>query len=367
MGDAAGLDRPAAERVRTDHRAAPMLSLVSLLAVVLPFLLVGVRYNLTGTLLLGGDPALVALNVRDASGLGQFVGPSSGLGWSHPGPSWFYLLAGFGALLGPSGAGLVAATLAVHAGFAALLVAAVGPAPVWRRPLMALVVLGYVLWMPAAVFVEVSHPYALLLPTALAAVLAVRAAAGSMPALAGLAAVASFLVQTHVGTVALIGALAIYAGAGLGWQAFRRRSPGLGGRDLLLVVGGALLALLSWLPPVWQQLRPATAGQGNLSRVAHEVLAVDPAAQAVSWREALAGTGRLLALPVFGWPVPPGGEAAGLPLGAVLAVVGEILVATLLVWFAWRRRALVPAGVGVAVLIATAGAVVGPRNVQRQR
>src|SRR5438477_49322 len=103
-----------------------------------------------------GDQALVGLSVHEASRFHQFLGPYSRFGWSHPGPSWFYLLAPFYKLFGSTDAALVASNIVVQGLFAVALVAAGHRR---RQPALTLAAAGivalYVARMPPRFFVYV--------------------------------------------------------------------------------------------------------------------------------------------------------------------------------------------------------------------
>ena len=131
-------------------RLLPSGTLAVLLA-ALPSALAALAVLLTGRSIdLAGDQALIGLDTGDAADFRQLLGPYSRYGWTHPGPVWFYLLAGPYVALGRSGAALSAAVLLGQALAAAAIVAAVaGRRPRWRMPLASLVVVIYLLRVPA--------------------------------------------------------------------------------------------------------------------------------------------------------------------------------------------------------------------------
>jgi hypothetical protein len=366
MANAAGLALPVADPAGSQDRPGPMLTVLSLLAVVLPFLAAGVHLNLTGTLMPGGEQALLALDVRDAAGVDQLVGTWTGMGWAQPGPVWLYVLAGLEGLFGATATGLVAASLTVHATFAALLVLAVGRSRPWYRPLMALVVLGFVLRMPAEVFVQPFDSYAVLLPTSLALVLGARAATGSVPALGGLVAVGSFLVQTHIRTAPLVAFVGVVAVVGLARQLAGRRSPRPGRRDLALALGGVVVAAAMWVPPLRQQLNPG-GGRGNLSWAVRELLGGEGMLPTQTWRQAFSAVGQLLGAPVYGWPATAGVvDTSSRSVTVVLALVGQAAGAMLLIVLARRMREPFVAALGAVVLAGSAAAPVAAKTVEGQ-
>jgi hypothetical protein len=379
MTDALELDRSVAESSGARRTSDRTMTWLAVLAVVAPFVVAGIRLNLTSTMELGGDAALTDLHTADAARWVQLVGPWESADAAHPGPIWFCLLAVVRAVLGASGTGLVAASLALHALSAALLVLSVGRTRRWERPLLAVVVLLLVLRLPPTSLVQVWSPAALLLPTALALVLAARAATGSLPALVGVALAGTVLVQTDVRTVPLVGLLAVVAVAGLvlawrrperagGHGPARSASPDhsslrrLDRRARLVVLAGALAVVALWVPPLWQQLRPGPRG-GNLGRLAHSVLG-SSAEPATTWGGALSGVGQLLGLPVRGGPAGPAAlDVGSLTVGAALAVALQLAGACALVWLARRLGRPFVAALGLVLLCATAAGVLAARSV----
>jgi hypothetical protein len=318
-------------------------------AAAAPFLVAAARAA-DRPIALGGDLALSALSTSDAAHLQEFVGPYSRMGWSHPGPTWFYLLAPVFTLLGSSGAAFYASFLAVQALAAALVVAAAGRGHAWLQPLAALAVLVYGLRVPTIILVNPWNPFALLLPTILLLLLAGRAATGSLSALAGAAAVGTFLVQTHVGTVPLVAAAGLVAA--VGWLVTRSGVP----VRRLTVIGGFGVAVLCWLPPLWQQLR-APAQQGNLYQLTQYFLNSGGAeGETHSWTQAAVVTGRLFGVPVYGWSA--GDQLVDvdhLPTAGVVLLGVQFVGTLLLGLLGWRVRHR-PAVALAAVLAATEAA-----------
>lgn len=322
-----------------------------------PFVAAAVRAA-TRTMILGADFALSALDTSDAAHAHQLLGPYSRMGWSHPGPVWFYLLAPAFKALGGTGAAFYASYLLLQAVFAALVVAAARPATPqglrpWAQPIAALAVICYGLRVPAIILVNPWNPFALLLPSLLLLLLAARAAAGSLPALAGVLAVGTFLIQTHVGTAPLVGGVA--AVAAVSWAFTRVRQ---GPREWLLTAGGALLTLAAWTPPLWQQLR-AAPGQGNLAQLVSYFSHPGTAeGEPHSWRQGAEVISRLLGVPVYGWPA--GDQRVpvnGLPITGVLLLVAQVLGAVLLVVIGLRRSDRLAAALGGVSLTADAAAL----------
>jgi hypothetical protein len=156
----------------------------------------------------GGDQAVIEIGTGNAAKLDQGLGPYSRFGWSHPGPSWYYLLAPLYRLLGEHSWAMTVAVAAVHAAAAAAIVLAVRCFGARRLFVVAAAaVLLYVTSLPGEEWRAVWNPYALLLPAGLLLVLCAGAAAGSRLAPVGALLCGSFLIQTHIGTAPLVVAM----------------------------------------------------------------------------------------------------------------------------------------------------------------
>ena len=204
-----------------------------------------------------GDQAAIQLATDRAARFTQLVGPYSRFGWSHPGPLWFYLLAGPYRLFGGTGRALVAATLVVT-GVAALLTVGVASRLGGRRAgrWLGVVLLAELAALGPVTLAEVWNPVAIIVPTTLYLVCCAGLAAGRWWMLPWAAGVGSFLVQTDVSTgvvVAGVGAAAVGAAA--------VRSRAGAGRPVLVALA---VAGLLWVAPVVQQL---TGSPGNLGRL----------------------------------------------------------------------------------------------------
>jgi hypothetical protein len=165
------------------------------------------------------DVAQTELLTRDVGHHPVQLGPFSRDGWHHPGPALFFVLALPYRLLGSSSGALSAGAVLVGGGSVA------GMAAVARRrggtPLLLCLLVTLLLFVRAARFVDVLampwNPYITVLPYGLLVLLVWAMACGDRWALPAGALVATFLVQTHVGYVALavpllgLGALALVA------------------------------------------------------------------------------------------------------------------------------------------------------------
>jgi hypothetical protein len=226
---------------------------------VVPFAIL-VERSLRAQVVATSDFALLELRVRDVgSSHTPLVGVYSRYGWNHPGPLLLYLLAVPYRLFG-------SATRDLLIGGVLLNVSALGGAAwvLWRRGRAAGLVIGAVvafsltrslggsvLWFPW-------NPFAIVLPMFLLVLLAWSVACGDTWFLPAVVAVASFEVQSHVGSaVPAVTLLMIAVGVFLyDWARFHAPS----GRAVLATTIG--VALVAWLPPLVQQFEP---GGGNLS------------------------------------------------------------------------------------------------------
>lgn len=338
---------------------------VSVVAVAVPFLVAAAAVLLGPDFLFGGDQALLALDAFHVRHLEQPLGAYSRTGWAHPGPAWLAMLAPLYWAFGSTSAALVAATLVVHAVFAALLVVLAGSGRAWQRPLVATVLLAYVVAMPAAQFVGVWNPYATLIPTALLLLLAARTCAGGVVAPAGCLVVGSYLVQTHIGTAPLVLLVVLTAVVVAGLRLVRDPAarPDHRGRlqAVLLAAGAALL----WVPPLWQQLT-APEGRGNLGLLLDYFLHGDPAAEGGShtWREAVSATGQMLGSPVFGWqPAPQPIDTAILTPAVGTALAVQLLGAVAVTVLGRPVPGRLASWLGVVTGVATVAALVAARTV----
>jgi hypothetical protein len=212
---------PDGSRSNTSARVAAALTAVALLPVLIVVITrTGRRYVPVG------DIALIDLRVRDVwSRAIPLVGPYSRLGWNHPGPAMFWLIAPLSGLTGrPAWATLVGGVLLQ--GVAIVAIARLA----WRKggvPLVAAALavngLAYGAVGPSMLLQawnpNVTYPFLLVLLLA-----AWCLADGDLVLLPFTAAVATFLVQTHVGYLPLVAVAVAFGLAG----AFVRTRPKAG-------------------------------------------------------------------------------------------------------------------------------------------
>ena len=207
------------------------------------------------------DSAVIEMAERRALHGAQLTGIYSRFGFSHPGPVQLYLMAPVYAATGQRSAGLSLAALLLTTLFTG---GAAWSGTKILGPRHGLVVAaGLALLLARMGPGWVAHawgPHAVVVPLALLVVLALGLARQGAEWLPGVAFVATFLVQTHLGTApaAACVVLAAFVLAGrLG-----RRLVAL--RPVLL--SAVLLAAL-WAPPLLEQARGTAEHPGNLTLI----------------------------------------------------------------------------------------------------
>ena len=304
------------------------------------------------------DSAVMDLRLRDVFTFSRdtpLVGAYSHFGWNHPGPAIFYLVAPFARLFGD-------AAWATLVGFALLQAVAI----VWTARLawktgglrwvavwMAIMALVYVGAGPAVL--QVAWNPSVALPYFVLFLLQCRVVAGGEARrLLGLAFVASFLVQAHIGYAILVVVLGGWALVRVALQLRARRAwP----QPLILISASVVLVLL-WLPPL--VLDPVVNGSSNVARLVHFYL--HPSAR---FPHAGVGTGLGYLATEFRW-LPPwvgGSQPVNLILrqDALPSAVGWLAIPVVLVGLAWwsarrtgRRELALLAEMVVLLLVASA-------------
>lgn len=224
------------------------------------------------------DAGIIEVNIQDAVGGRMVTGAYSRFGWNHPGPLLFYALAPAYYLLGMD-------PIALHLGMALLNSLSVLAAVAVIRHLAgesaarwaSLIALLFLLALSPASLSQIWNPAALAAPLFLFIILCAAAGASGRLAFAlGAGLVGSFLVQTHVSTVGVVGVL-LAATTGICWYVARKRgNPRPPKRRVAL---GASMLLALWLPPL---LESAPAPPQNLLRLAAFLLRRDPGTQSLN-------------------------------------------------------------------------------------
>ena len=264
---------------------------------------------------------------------------------STPGPSMAYLLYPFYKLFGSDAFALVAAVDLLH-------LAAIGGCVVIARRIGGVSIAAFIGLTLAATTMAIAprfflEPWNVWVPVfafALFLVLIWGVACEHLALLPFAVAVGSHCVQTHISYTVLVTGLLASTVAWLGWSWWR--TDRLAGRHPLRWLGIAVATMVvSWLPPVIEQLRPGT---GNMRKLYHQF--TDPgepfvgaraAAKAMVSRFNLLGT----------WLFDPQKDPRSSPnyLGFVLFVV---LVGASARW-AWKRRERVELTLWAVLVVAT--------------
>jgi hypothetical protein len=252
MFAAAGLFAPGLRRV-----AAGALALSGALA------LIAFARTADAAFAPAGDIALIESYTVHATHRELFLGPYSRFGWNHPGPVYFYLLAPFYVMTDHRSAGLSAGALALNLAALGLLLWVCARQTI--HGLLAIVIglsAVFFTWSAAEMLASQWNPHVLVLPTMAIIVVGAGVASGSFALLPVLAALVSFVVQTHLGLGPTALATAGAAIALVGWYYARDMQP----RPRIWPVLNATLwlLLLLWLLPIVEEL---SQPEGNLSRL----------------------------------------------------------------------------------------------------
>lgn len=287
----------------------PLATALAPLAAALPLLATAVGAGATraGTWV-WGDQALIDLEAHNSVLGRNLLGVYDRYGWHHLGPLWLAVLGVFRWLGDGSSVALVVGNdLVQAAAAAAIVVVATRLRPGLTGWWAALVVLGYEWSFGVERLGTVWAPYAIALPAALLVLLVadIVTSGDPWPPTIGAAVCASFLCQTDISTVVVVGALVLVtpvlrlaAGARLRPGTDRGRSlgglwvfqPGWGwatGRWRRYLAGLVVVVVVLWLPTLVQQL---TTSPGNLVQV-YRFLSTHPGSQ--PWAKALQAAGTI--------------------------------------------------------------------------
>lgn len=204
-----------------------------------------------------GDRSLVELRVRDVGAHTPLVGPYSRYGWSHPGPAQYWLLSIPYRLTGSTSISLLIATLTVN-------VASVGAMlwVAWRRGRLVLltaaaVVLAILIGSLGSTFlIDPWNPFITVLPVGLFVMLVWADVDGERWALPAAVGVGSFVLQSHVGYIAIVGVGALWLVVPRLVVWWRRDARGFKLPAVPTAVGWTAIGIgaVLWAPVVWDQL-----------------------------------------------------------------------------------------------------------------
>lgn len=207
-----------------------------------------------------GDYALIELSTRSAWRGRALVGPYSRYGWNHPGPAMFYWFAPFFRAFDqkPESLGVAAATL--NSSMALGAVIASGVAAGRRAAWVTAAGVVAMVWVWGFSWIDrIWNPFIVLTPVVATGFLLAGVLSGRRWALVPLVAVASFTVQSHVGTAPVLGVLGVVGVVGVLWQLRRGWRPWV--RPMLAAAG---VGAVAWALPVYEQL---SGRPGNLDQI----------------------------------------------------------------------------------------------------
>jgi hypothetical protein len=322
-----------------------------------------------------GDQAVLASRVGDAMRFHIELGPYSRFGWSHPGPALFYLQAPIYSVSNTNPRSLFLGSLLING---LCLVAAVLVvrrfAGEWSAR-WTVGVLGVVLLALGANAIETFwNPYLEASALLLVMVLTAAAISGSGLSVIGVAVVGSYVVQTDVGTVPIVAAMAVVAVIGYLVRLLMRPRGRHGRGDgpahrwapaLFSALGLAVLAV-AWLPPLVQQFR---GHPGNLSALYD--FFTNPTATAAKYGPTHTFKAAWAVVANATTAVPWGNVSATASMTTAAAGRQQVLVVWAglavvgLIWAGWRRHWFafglsLTTLAGLAVSIIAVERIVGP-------
>lgn len=347
------------------------------LLVVVPIIVAAARAVATGWFPVG-DSALLAIRAYDVGTpnhplLGSWTSASLTIGTdvNNPGPLYADLLAPFMWTLGRwfgIGTAVAVGVAAVNTGFV-LATAWVGSKlGGWRVERWVLLMLAALTWsMGSELLIDIWQPHALLVPFACLLVLTVGLLDARWTMLPGWLAVASLIVQTHIGYVyvlAVLGVTVVLHGAA------SLRSTGTPIVELVRhrVTGwSAGVVTVAWVQPVIEQI--FGQGRGNLSRLATNAgggdvtigagTAVKLVARVVAlppWWTRFGFEDSVTSTPLTDTPDGPSLMVPGLPSGP-LALVSVVVVIGGLAWLTLVLRRRGSSLVAAATMVSCIGVV----------
>lgn len=258
------MDTARPEPSRIGRRAALLVSLVVALLPAFAALPI-VSSERSAALLPWTDHAVLELQVRQATESALLLGPYSRFQWHHPGPLYFYLLAPAYALSGHATSAIWGTVWTINALCLAGIVWIAHRAGGRGHALITALLLALqTRFFPVQALCDPWNPVVIVLPFELLAFTCAAIGAGNAGLLPLATLVASFVVQTHVGTAPAVVALGFAAVAMAvlqgrrasersGWSAWRRSAA----------ISAGVLAVL-WAPVLYEQL---SSPVGNLTKL----------------------------------------------------------------------------------------------------
>lgn len=214
------------------------------------------------------DMALLELYTRHAESGLQLLGPYSRFGWNHPGPAYFYLLTPLYWLSGDCSTSLFFTARIINllsaVGLLATIHALTRERGVSTAAWACLVTLLYTVYLGAEIVCSAWNPWIVVFPSALFVVCCAAGATGKPLFLPAAVAIGSFLVQTHVALLPLVGAMGVGSLVLLLCRA--GQPPSQRGRWLVSLVLSLLALTLMWAPPLLEEM---AHHPGNLSKLLH--------------------------------------------------------------------------------------------------
>ena len=241
-----------------------MFPRIAVVTLVLALALTAVASRVAPDLAPQSDDALIDLHVRNVVTDGQPVGAYSRFGWSHPGPLYFQWLAPFYLAGGSRHLGVVIGTAALNVFAVCLLLWVTARASAsLALPGALTICLGLFLFRVDGLIASPWNPHAGILMLGALIASAAAASIGQWRWLPVTAALASFVVQAHVGFA--LAAIAIAAMAGV-LVALRAISGAEARRGLARALAWSIAVIaLVWALPLIDELRPG--GDHNLRHV----------------------------------------------------------------------------------------------------
>jgi len=257
---AAPAPTPATPRRRADPRA--VVAVAATVLTMVPALLVIAKFAFRDVLLTG-DFGIIDARVRDVwSGSLPLLGPYSN-GWNHPGPHYFYGFAPLNWLFGGASWTIVIGGVLIF-----LVAIALAARLAWRHGGLSLTLVVLATFALATlgasdrVLLDPWNPHVAMPLFVLFALQVWAVALRDRWQVLGAAIVGTYLVQTHIGYLPLVGAGAAFALVCVLVDARRARDPlAPWGRPVAV---GAGVTLLLWLPPIYEQL---TGDPGNVTLI----------------------------------------------------------------------------------------------------